>query len=410
MYGYIYLLQSSDYIDTNVYKIGRTIENSDDVRYWKRLKAYPRGSVVFFVWFVKHEKVNEAESVIISSLNKKYKLVKGKEWFEGDLIDIYNDVCKTINAHYIVKEIKSPVIHIKTPSHTNAREKFVDTEDAKTIPKVQNTTNDGLIRYVRCGYTTEQKGNLIRHLKRILPCTATLRDIPISEYIDELTKKEYNSTAAQCKYCKKKFNHASNMYTHLKTCKAHIASLSPKESLEDIINKKVDEALEKRLSTHVINNNTQSNNNAINIENTTEPLRNFGFENMEALPHDFIRSRFVLLDFKGLFEVLHCTPEYPENHNVRIKSTKRQLLEMFTDNKWTITTFKNGLDNIVVRISEIFNQFRIKHKKEVLEDMSEDDLDDLVKQLDAITELSNKSKDIKKEILLILENNRLLLA
>lgn len=69
----------------------------------------------------------------------------------------------------------------------------------------------------RCAYQTSQKANLQRHLLRQKLCVPidSDHDVNVKELLDELEPK-YNDVAKQCKYCLKKFNNASNMYTHIK--------------------------------------------------------------------------------------------------------------------------------------------------------------------------------------------------
>lgn len=77
---------------------------------------------------------------------------------------------------------------------------------------------------------------------------------------------------------------------------------------------------------------------------------------------------------RELLENLHCDPDYPENHNVRIKSTKRELLEIYRNNKWDVVTFVNGLDELLMQGHRIFNDYYRKNKDKILEEyMDEED-------------------------------------
>ena len=74
----------------------------------------------------------------------------------------------------------------------------------------------------RCGYESEHKQNLIRHLKNKSPCKPLLSNKSTLSLIEELTKKEYNDITYDCEHCSKKFNNRSSMYRHMKNCKSKV--------------------------------------------------------------------------------------------------------------------------------------------------------------------------------------------
>ena len=74
----------------------------------------------------------------------------------------------------------------------------------------------------RCGYESEHKQNLIRHLRNKCPCKPLLSNKSVQTIIDELTKKDYNDITYDCQHCSKKFNNRSSMYRHMKNCKSKI--------------------------------------------------------------------------------------------------------------------------------------------------------------------------------------------
>lgn len=127
---------------------------------------------------------------------------------------------------------------------------------------------------------------------------------------------------------------------------------------------------------------------------------------MDAIPHDFIRSCFMNLQFRSLFENLHFDPDFPENHNVRLKSDKRQQLEIYKDDRWKVTPFHSGLAEIINRLSVIFDSFHRKYNHEVLEDMNQHELDVLLDELTEISKVSKRSEGIRQELLCVLEENR----
>lgn len=94
--GHIYILQEREFIKTNenVYKIGYTCH--DDVK--KRIKQYPKGSKLIYSEEVEFPK--EKENNIINLLTIKYKLRDdiGREYFEGDLVNILLDIISILRG------------------------------------------------------------------------------------------------------------------------------------------------------------------------------------------------------------------------------------------------------------------------------------------------------------------------
>lgn len=259
----------------------------------------------------------------------------------------------------------------------------------------------------RCGYKTEHKSNLKRHLQKQTPCFHILENIPVETLLLSLDK-QYNDTAHVCQECGKKFNTKSSMYRHQGSCKKRDTDLKTKIL---ILEEEMKHLKESIVTTQVNNNNTQ-NNIQINVGGSGVKVRDFGCENMEALPTELLESLFLDLKFRDLLESLHCDPNYPENHNVRIKSTKRELLEIYRNNKWDIMTFVNGLNELLLQGQRIFKDYYRKNRDKILEDdMEETDLREILSQLDAIERLNEDDiKPIRKELQLMLESQRHILT
>lgn len=85
MAAYIYILQDGDDKGTRVYKIGRTVQNGGDFRKLNRLQSYSYGTMVYNTWNVNVSMVNAIENKIKEEFKQNYHLVRGYEWFEGDL-------------------------------------------------------------------------------------------------------------------------------------------------------------------------------------------------------------------------------------------------------------------------------------------------------------------------------------
>jgi hypothetical protein len=257
----------------------------------------------------------------------------------------------------------------------------------------------------RCGYETKHKHSLFSHYQRKKQCIANISDKPINILMDSLITK--NETGLyQCNYCNRKFNNKCNMLKHKKICK-HKAEepnqemLKMQQQIETLIlqnNEINNEMLLIKTKASSINNTT---NNTQNITNINVKLNNFGKENMDAIPESLIGTLFMDLRFRELLANLHCDPNYPENQNVRIKSIKRNTMEIFRNNKWDIMTFTNGLTELLLQGHKIFKDYYKNDKVRILdEDMSEQEIKDALIQLERIEKLS---KDEIKPLLIDLQ-------
>jgi hypothetical protein len=270
----------------------------------------------------------------------------------------------------------------------------------------------------RCSYSTDLKQSLIRHLEKKQICSSEKSDIDRYDQITILKNRNLNDSYCECNYCYKKFNNKSNMYTHRKNCKKSTKN----NSLNDLKNKvefliKQNKDLENKINntTPIIQNNTTpiiqnntTNNNTQNININVPKIRDFGKENMVALPETLISTLFMDLRFKELLANLHCDPNYPENQNVRIKSIKRNTMEIFRNNKWDIMTFAKGLTELLLQGHKIFKDYYDKDKERILEeDMSEQEIKDVLNQLDQIERLNKEElRPLLMDLKMMLEEYR----
>jgi hypothetical protein len=129
---------------------------------------------------------------------------------------------------------------------------------------------------------------------------------------------------------------------------------------------------------------------------------------MEAVPKNLIESFFMDLQFRELLENLHCDPNFPENHNIRIKSLKREVVEVYMNNTWNAMSFVNGLNELLLQGQRIFKSYYRNDKERIIEeDMNESHLLELIQKLDDIENLNEREiKPIRKELQLMLESHR----
>lgn len=93
--AYIYILQDGNDKGTNIYKIGRTIQQND-TRKLDRLCSYTQGTVQYGCFNVLETEIVDIETEIKKRFTEKYKLVRGTEWFQGDVDDMKKDIYKLL--------------------------------------------------------------------------------------------------------------------------------------------------------------------------------------------------------------------------------------------------------------------------------------------------------------------------
>lgn len=251
----------------------------------------------------------------------------------------------------------------------------------------------------RCNYTTNAKYDFKKHLLRKNICKSFNGDISLDNIKKSFIKEKEHKY--NCNICKCGFSSKKGLLYHSKNCNSNIILMSKIDEL----NKKINELSH----TQIINNS--NNSNIINI-NSQFSLRPFGEEITDYIEHEYIENIFFVSGlnnsaFTSLLKLLHFDPEYPENHNIRIKSSKRNLLEIFRGNKWDIVTFVNGLKEMVLNSNEIFKEYYINNKDKIHDGMTKDEVTNVLNTLyDTDNQLSELVKSLKNDMIAILENNR----
>jgi T5orf172 domain len=100
MTSYIYLLQDGNDRNTDIYKIGRTSPVGADTRVLRRLKDYSQGTIVYNIFHVPNKQVFVIEACIIALFKSKYTLIRGNEWFRGNVYDMKKDIDSIIDDHH----------------------------------------------------------------------------------------------------------------------------------------------------------------------------------------------------------------------------------------------------------------------------------------------------------------------
>lgn len=243
----------------------------------------------------------------------------------------------------------------------------------------------------RCKYSTLQKANFRKHLQRKTPCEVRFEDISLQSMLETL---DIEKLGYSCEYCNRIFNSPQSKYQHKQRCK------------QNILETKITNLEERLQQIPIITNNIQ------NIQNIQINIRDFGHENISYLPSNFLSRCFVNKDLVTLIENIHCDKEHKENHNVRLKSLKRDFMETRVDGRWIITDSDDTLTELIKNGYRVLMMHSRKNKDAILEDELDDDMDefDRIKNwLDQVYDNKYEQAPIKRKLLLLFLNNSALL-
>ena len=211
-HAYIYLLQDANDRGTNIYKIGMTVQSGNDFRSVQRVKNYSQGTVLESTSHVPCEIVSFIEDEIKRCFNVKYNLVRGREWFAGDVQNMRNDI-NTIIDSLLKITVNDHSDELKAINCYAKKER----RDDENSDEHKNTTS---FICKRCQYKCTQKWHLYRHLTRNKACPATHSNASREELVHELQLKKYNTSVENkskvCNVCNAKFTHINNLNKHQK--------------------------------------------------------------------------------------------------------------------------------------------------------------------------------------------------
>lgn len=243
-----------------------------------------------------------------------------------------------------------------------------------------------------CEYTSLKKENVVRHINRKKSC-----GLGIKEIIEIPIK-------ILCKYCNKSFSSLNSLNGHIKN------SCNKKDLIKDEKIKEQDEKikeLEKQLRdkpTTVNNNNNITNNIMINnydntsLDKLTDKIYNKIIEDADE-PYQIIPR---------LIKHIHCNPDIPENHNIRILNRNRnnKYLEVYRNNQWEIEDKNTEISNLIsdkeTNLSDWIDEKGIEYPatsekyNEYLEQKYEPEIASLIKQEVEILLYNNRQLSFNK--------------
>lgn len=321
MPGYIYLVYVS-LGDFNAYKIGRCVQDPHNHIY--RLKSYPKSSKICLSLAVDSDSVNQIEKECIDAFMKKFSLVHGKEYFEGNESEMILAITNILNSYYSkgTHEFQSEYV----------------SEDNIPINECK-----------RCHFATSQPSMLKRHLLRKYQCHPEFSDISCQDLLDELNKQIQDKKTFKCRFCESWFSSRPSRCVHEKSHK------DPSKIAEELV--KMKHALQTLTKP-------QDQNGSNNIQ-----INNFLKENDEYILNDrpFIHQCVQRMD-KGLVELaekIHFDPNRPENNNLRITNKKQPYIQYFNGNKWMHGKKDKVLNEVIDKSYGIMQDHFEDHEDEI---------------------------------------------
>ena len=132
--SHIYLIQDGKDIGTNIFKIGKSKQGINDIIKLKRIKDYSNGTIQHNTWMVSYTLVDDIESEIKKIFSNKYVLVRGYEWFEGDVKQMKKDIDFIIDNYNtenhtsidIAKDITIPILNTWRNNINHTSYEFID--------------------------------------------------------------------------------------------------------------------------------------------------------------------------------------------------------------------------------------------------------------------------------------------
>jgi len=264
-----------------------------------------------------------------------------------------------------------------------------------------------------CKYSTHIKTHYYKHLMTKKHKKA-LKAANSNKNLNEIL--EPSSERQPCHYCSKMFTTKQAMYRHIKySCKknndedlkelARLLNEKDKQINELISNKdnqleKMQKQIEKlvnKLQIQNINNGTITNNNVYNIQ--ILDYNNTDYSHLTE--SDYVNCiADVNYCVKTLIEKVHFNENKSENMNIYISSIKGSYVMIYKNNAWRIQDKKEQVDDLYeyneIMLTNWYQEYKEKYPqiiqsfKNYLRNQEDNDI----------------INEVKKEILLMLYNNR----
>jgi len=192
----------------------------------------------------------------------------------------------------------------------------------------------------RCGFSDEQKNNVIRHLNRKKECETKLSILSRTCCIDIVKTEDYKKLSFLL--------------------------------LEEIEKLKKSNVTNNDGTVALGNNNIQhSHNNIYNIEIKINSYENTDYSILKDNIHTCIKDGKV--DESKLIKLLHFNKDKPENHNIKIENKRENRILTYNGEKFEDTEYagKEGIWNFAQNVLIKTEEDEINDDNEILNDSLE---------------------------------------
>lgn len=260
-----------------------------------------------------------------------------------------------------------------------------------------------------CDYNAKVKGNYMKHLKTLKH--QRIQQIQSqSETDNEKSLSSLVCSLNNCKYCEKQFTTKQAMYRHIKY---HCTQNSDESIIElcRLLNEKERRLMEQGDQIKALYDKIERLSNKLQITNINNGIINNNINikllNYEQTDYSHLTEKDYVNCIqdcnkcvKTLIEKVHFNENKPENMNIYISSIKGKYAMVYKNNKWQIIDRKTQIDDLYdtneIILSTWYKEYKVKYP-EIMQDM---------KRYLENTEENDTINEVKKEILLMLYNNR----
>jgi hypothetical protein len=197
----------------------------------------------------------------------------------------------------------------------------------------------------RCGYNTQNKPNIVRHMNRKNICKPKINDFDILKYKDEIISGKEFSKCEKCNEIILDKNHnceKKDKDSELAKMKKMVEQLNEKlDKQVNIIDKqgnKIDELLKNPGTTNIINNNTMNIMILSHKDTDVSHLKDIDYYNSIGR---------CIMSVPNLIKRIHFDKNRPENHNIYIKNKRNEYIMVYDGGKWIVKDQTEVVDDLI---------------------------------------------------------------
>lgn len=221
----------------------------------------------------------------------------------------------------------------------------------------------------RCGFESEYRCHLLRHLSRKVPCRPVYSDIAIGDIASSLSK----TVAYTCSKCHKDFSHIKSGRRHENRCtfaETPASIVNNDDHSTNVTNETTVNHTNSHNTTSTNCHNTTTSHKVVNnIQNQVINIHAFGKEDLSFMHNHPNFKRFMIKCLKGYIDGLleyirkkHLNPNHLENNNVRKLNKKDPFMDYFNGTEWSVSLYERVLEMILEKVETDFRTFTEANK------------------------------------------------